>query len=134
RQRNRFHLHVNYFVSNQLLKPIVASRLRLSFSLSLTRKDPTMKRFSQRIGAAEVPTVIQLEGISDALRNSIWNYIHTLFDEGDSGWWRIAENSAQFFFKVPVDELPHYNHPEWNGSSSASMAWHGTKFMTSPSS
>ncbi|OQB98588.1 MAG: hypothetical protein BWX81_00341 [Spirochaetes bacterium ADurb.Bin110] len=85
-----------------------------------------MKRFSQRIGAAEVPTVIQLEGISDALRNSIWNYIHTLFDEGDSGWWRIAENSAQFFFKVPVDELPHYNHRrmEWIKQRVYGMAWY----------
>ena len=85
-----------------------------------------MKRFSQRIGAAEAPTTIQLEGVSDPLRNSIWNYIHALFGEGDSGWWKIAENSAQFFFKVPVDELQPYNYRrmEWIKHRLYAMAWH----------
>lgn len=74
-----------------------------------------MKRFSQRIGAVQAPTIIQLESISAPLRNSIWNLLVSLFDEGDSGWWHIAELSSQFFFKLPVDELPPYNHrrQEW---------------------
>lgn len=74
-----------------------------------------MKRFSQRIGAVEAPTIIQLESVSAPLRNSIWNLLVSLFDQGDSGWWHIAELSSQFFFKLPVDELPPYNHrrQEW---------------------
>lgn len=68
-----------------------------------------MKRFSQRINAAEPPSIIQLESISDPLRNSIWNLVVSLFNEGESGWWRIAEISSQFFFKLPTDELPAYN-------------------------
>jgi AbiJ N-terminal domain 4 len=85
-----------------------------------------MKRFSQRIGATEVPSIIQLESISDALRHSIWNFIHSLFDEGDSGWRQIAEVSSQFFFKLPVDELPVYNHRrhEWLKKQFYSLTWY----------
>jgi len=85
-----------------------------------------MKRFSQRIGAAEAPALIQLEGISVALRNSIWNYIHSLFSDEESGWWGIAEKSARFFFKSPVDELPSYNHRkmEWIKERVYSMPWY----------
>lgn len=85
-----------------------------------------MKRFSQRIGAAEVPTAIQLENVSVPLRNSIWNYIHALFDEGESGWRGIASNSALFFFKAPVDELPTYNHhkKEWIKKRLYALSWY----------
>ena len=85
-----------------------------------------MKRFSQRIGAAETPSIVQLESVSDTLRNSIWNFIVSLFNPGDSGWWRIAETSAQFFFKVPVDELPDYNRRrhEWIKKRFYGMAWY----------
>lgn len=84
-----------------------------------------MKRFSQRIGAAEAPTIIQLESISDALRNSIWNFVCSLFQEGESGWRRIAEISAQFFFKSAVDELPGYNHRchEWLKTRFYALKW-----------
>jgi len=85
-----------------------------------------MKRFSQRIGAVEASTVIQLESMSQPLRNSIWNFIVSLFDDGDSGWWRIAELSCQFFYKLPVDELPPYNHrrQEWLKKQFYSLTWY----------
>jgi AbiJ N-terminal domain 4 len=85
-----------------------------------------MKRFSQRIGAVATPNIIQLESVSDELRNSIWNFIVSLFGEGDSGWWRISEQSAQFFFKTPVDELPVYNYDrqEWLKKRFYSLAWY----------
>lgn len=85
-----------------------------------------MKRFSQRIGAVETPSIIQLETMSDTLRNSIWNFIVSLFDEGESGWWQIAEFSAQFFFKLPVDELPIYNNRrrEWIKELFYGMQWY----------
>jgi AbiJ N-terminal domain 4 len=85
-----------------------------------------MKRFSQRIGAVETPSIIQLNTISDALRNSIWNFIVSLFDEGESSWFAIAEHSAQFFFKVPVDELPHHSYRcrDWIKSRLYAMEWH----------
>jgi len=85
-----------------------------------------MKRFSQRIGATVAPSIIQLESMSDALRNSIWNLLVSLFDEGDTGWWRIAELSSQFFFKLPVDELPSYNNrrQEWLKKQFYAMPWY----------
>jgi hypothetical protein len=85
-----------------------------------------MKRFSERIGAVEAPTIIQLETMSDALRNSIWNCIVSLFDDGEAGWWRIAEHSSQFFFKLPVDELPAYNvrRREWLKARLFGMPWY----------
>ena len=85
-----------------------------------------MKRFSQRIGAVDTPSIIQLESISDALRNSIWNFLVSLFDEGESGWWRIAEISAQFFYKVPVDELPAYNlrRRDWLKARFYDLPWY----------
>lgn len=85
-----------------------------------------MKRFSQRIGAAETPSVIQMDAMSDALRNSIWNFIVSLFDDGESGWRTIAEHSAQFFFKLPVDELPPYNlrRREWIKAHFYALKWY----------
>lgn len=85
-----------------------------------------MSRFSQRIGAVETPSIVQLEGMSDALRNSVWNYIVALFSEGESGWWAIAEQSAQFFFKVPVDDLPPYNlkRRDWIRTRLYEMPWY----------
>lgn len=85
-----------------------------------------MKRFSQRIGAVDVPTIVQMESMSDALRNSIWNFVVSLFDEREAGWWAITESSAQFFFKVPVDDLPGYNNRrrEWIKDRFYAMPWY----------
>lgn len=85
-----------------------------------------MTRFSQRIGAAKVPSIVQMDTMSDALRNSIWNLILSLFDQGESGWWNIAEISAEYFFKLPVDELPPYNirRREWIKERVYSMRWY----------
>jgi hypothetical protein len=85
-----------------------------------------MKRFSQRIGVVEAPSVIQLETISEPLRNSIWNLLVSLFGGGESGWWHIAELASQFFFKLPVDELPIYNNRrrEWLKDHFYGMPWY----------
>lgn len=86
-----------------------------------------MKRFSERIGAVEAPSIIQLESISAPLRNSIWNLLVSLFDEDESGWWHIAELSYQFFYKLPVDELPPYNfrRQEWLKKHFFALPWYG---------
>lgn len=85
-----------------------------------------MKRFSQRIGAVETQSIIQLETMSDTLRNTIWNFIVSLFDEGESGWQQIVESSALFFFKLPIDELPIYNKQrrEWIKKLFYRMQWY----------
>lgn len=85
-----------------------------------------MKKFSQRIGAVQASTVIQLESISQPLRNSIWNFLIALFNDGESGWWRITELSCKFFYKLPVDELPNYNvrRQEWIKRKFYSLTWY----------
>jgi hypothetical protein len=84
-----------------------------------------MKRFSARIGVAEVPHVIQIDAMSDVLRNSIWNFIVSLFSDTEAGWWTIAEHMSQFFLKLPVDELPDYNirRREWIKKHYYAMNW-----------
>lgn len=86
-----------------------------------------MKRFSERIGAVETPSIIQLESVSAPLRNSIWNLLVSLFEVGDDGWWHIAELSCQFFYKLPVDELPPYNYRrmEWLKKQLFALPWYG---------
>jgi hypothetical protein len=86
-----------------------------------------MKRFSERIGAVETPSIIQLESVSAPLRNSIWNLLVSLFEIGEDGWWHIAELSCQFFYKLPVDELPPYNYRrmEWLKKQFFALPWYG---------
>lgn len=85
-----------------------------------------MPRFSQRIGAVETSSIAQLEGMSDALRNSIWNFIVSLFNAYESGWRAIAKHSAQFFFKVPIDDLPGYESQrrDWIRARLYGMTWY----------
>lgn len=85
-----------------------------------------MKRFSERIGAVQVQKVLQTDGMSDLLRNTIWNFIVSLYDDGKSGWWKAAEIFSQFFFKLPVDELPLYNirRREWLKEKIYSITWY----------
>jgi len=85
-----------------------------------------MKRFSERVGAVETITVLQLDTMSDALRNSIWNFLHSIYHKGDSGWWDLAGALSQWFFKLPIDELPAYNidRREWIKVKFYGLVWH----------
>jgi AbiJ N-terminal domain 4 len=86
-----------------------------------------MPRFSERIGAVTASSVLQLDKMSDALRNSIWNVIHSVWSEGDHGWWEPAEALSQRFFKLPVDELSTYNlrRMEWIKKQFYGLPWYG---------
>ena len=85
-----------------------------------------MKRFSERIGAVEAQSVMQLSSMTDAMRNSIWNFLHSIYTEGDAGWWDPAEALSRWFFKLPVDELPAYNirRREWIKGKFYGLEWH----------
>lgn len=85
-----------------------------------------MTRFSERIGAVQANSVLQLDGISPALRNSAWNYLHSLYAEGEHGWWEPAEALSQWFFKEPVDDLPLYNlrRRDWIRGKFYALQWH----------
>ena len=91
---------------------------RWDLSTPPAQYDLTMKRFSERIGAVEAQSVMQLSSMTDAMRNSIWNFLHSIYTEGDAGWWDPAEALSRWFFKLPVVR-PHQTRrsaksPQWN--------------------
>ncbi len=63
-------------------------------------------KFSERVGAQVVPRQIQLEGIDEALRNSLWNEILQRFGAPSPHWGRAIEFLGRYLFKIPVDDLP----------------------------
>lgn len=85
------------------------------------------KKFSTRLGFVEAYTTLQTDSINDALRNTLWNYLHSLFQSRYEYWRPLAKSVAQFFRKVPVDELPNYDYRcrEWVKDYFYSLPWHG---------
>jgi hypothetical protein len=72
-------------------------------------------KFSERKGYTVVPNVIQTNGITDELRNSLWNILLIYWGIGQDNVWNraisdhIFEFSAALWmahFKKPVDERP----------------------------
>ena len=65
-----------------------------------------MKPFSERIGAVTARKNIQIEGMDDALKNSLWNEIYLFYDnETPSPWQRVASTVAKHVHKVPIDKI-----------------------------
>lgn len=76
-------------------------------------------RFSQRIGEVQVSDVVQTEGMSDALRNSLWNVLDQciwskqtfLRNHYGNGLGFVDEFSRDLwfnFFKLRIDSRPEY--------------------------
>ncbi len=65
-----------------------------------------MARFSERIGVDQSDRVLQVDSMDDALRNSLWNLLFQLYDNGDH-WKSVAKCVAIEFRKSPADELPY---------------------------
>jgi hypothetical protein len=85
------------------------------------------KKFSERIGAIDTVPTIQTEGMSDELRNSIWNVIHLQYNNVQREYWiSLAKWIAQFFRKVPVDELPFrdYDCRKWIKAYFYELEWY----------
>ncbi len=74
-------------------------------------------RFSDRVGATEPISILQLDDINYELRNSLWNYLLKLLYPGSKYTEHIKANRmiCEYFFRLPVDELPVHLHrqPEW---------------------
>ena len=73
-----------------------------------------MDRFSERIGVSKNSKTIQIDGMSDELKNSIWNLLFNLYNRYDNRsenyWVRVANYIAEFFRKVPKDNLSHLDY------------------------
>jgi len=74
-----------------------------------------MIRFSDRIGVTKIPEVLQLEGMSGALRNSLWNHLlGTIFKGRPENYKHVAPSICRNFFKLPLDALPNmHGHKQW---------------------
>lgn len=84
------------------------------------------KKFSERIGVVEPVNTIQTEGMSNELRNSLWNFIHSQFESRHAYWRPFARFVARFFRKVPVDELPirDYECRKWLKDYFFDLKWY----------
>ena len=84
------------------------------------------KSFSERLGIIEATPMLQTDSMNEALRNSIWNSLHSLFESQYDYWIPLAEWVAQFFRKVPVDELPYHDHDcrKWVKTYFFSLPWY----------
>jgi hypothetical protein len=66
-------------------------------------------RFSDRLGITKVPDVLQTNGMSLTLRNSLWNLLLRTVFKVDIDYHRnVTELLAEYFFRIPVDSLPEY--------------------------
>ncbi len=83
-----------------------------------------MKRFSERIGVVDSVGFLQTEDMNNALRNSLWNYLHSLFKGNTDDWVALAKAVARFFRKVPVDELQGHNCQSWVKAYFFSLKWY----------
>jgi hypothetical protein len=79
------------------------------------------ERFSERIGAQIPPKIVQLEGMSDDLRNSLWNIVVFVCDA--NSWVKFSRFVAMSIRKTRIDEVP-------DGNSSA-RAWLKSVFLES---
>lgn len=86
-------------------------------------------KFSDRIGVTKVPNVLQVEGMSDALRNSLWNYLLNTIFSGETKYHKeVSKIICERHFKLPVDTLPwdEYKQKTWLRSYflSESFQWY----------
>ena len=86
-----------------------------------------MASFSERLGVVELPTALQLEAVTDALRNSVWNLLYDLYEEDTTEYWKmVAKHVAQYFRKTPADDLPYPNYDcrKWLKEYFYSLSWY----------
>lgn len=78
-----------------------------------------MKSFSQRKGIAPVIETIQIDSMSQALRNSLWNALDIeIWSKPNFVWTQYGAPEIKafgqtlwfYYFKKPIDTLPKYGH------------------------
>jgi len=92
-----------------------------------------MDRFSDRIGVSRNSKTIQIDWMSNELKNSIWNLFLNLYDQDDKNYWvRVAKHIAEFFRKVPIDDLPYqdYDCQNWVKKYFYSLKWYEVYDLT----
>jgi len=85
------------------------------------------KKFSDRLGITVETVNVQIDSVNEPLKNSIWNYIHALYEDNRYDYWIVlAKWTAQFFRKTPVDSLPIYDYEckRWIKEYYYSLEWY----------
>ncbi len=92
-----------------------------------------MPRFSERIGVVKRSKALQVDSMSDELRNSLWNLFLQLYDDREDRYWScVAPYIARYFRKVPADELPYqdYDLRQWVKDYFFDLAWYTAYDLT----
>ena len=86
-----------------------------------------MTRFSHRIGVTPQLTSIQVDSMTDELRNSLWNLLHDLYEGRQEYWLGVAAHVAKYLRKVPVDDLPSHDFQcrDWMKKYIYGLPWYG---------
>lgn len=67
--------------------------------------------FSQRMGLRPKELPLQVDGMTDELRNCLWNYIASSANGiHDRKWKQIWRDSRIWHFKLPADRVPYHVH------------------------
>jgi len=84
--------------------------------------------FSDRIGKTKSATILQLDEISDALRNSLWNYLYKrFFSRNFETCYLSARYISEYFLKIPIDEIPMNSYgrtQSWIKEIFYSLTWY----------
>ena len=65
-------------------------------------------KFSDRIGITSPPKFLQLEEMTNPLRNSLWNFLLNNFFQFERGLYLKSANLiGEKFLKIPIDEIPY---------------------------
>lgn len=84
------------------------------------------KRFSERIGVKTPSRVLQLKGMSEGLRNSLWNVVYQAAENPvHNNWISLGRASAFHFFNSPLDEVSGSDYSEMRSTKGkfAQMDW-----------
>lgn len=73
-----------------------------------------MASFAERYGHRPKPTVFQLDGMTDELRNSLWNTLYRIIQAGSKSedTWRKLVRWHYIDIKQPMDEAPEYTYDQ----------------------
>ncbi|MEW5930008.1 MAG: AbiJ-NTD4 domain-containing protein [Gemmatimonadota bacterium] len=84
-------------------------------------------KFSQRIGLTSREPIVQIEDMSLALRNSLWNVLYQRVEASNEQRWKpFARLVASDFLKVPSDEIPMYFYQcrDWVKDAFFRLTWY----------
>jgi len=66
-----------------------------------------LAKFSDRLGFTQPSYDIQVNILSNELRNSLWNFFMAIIDSDlGIGWYKALKIFYQFYYKLPVDTVP----------------------------